>query len=75
MLGLPKLKSPLFESYSKEMDTYCERDVRLNTKAFFFMVHMWLHGDGHEKMKFNQKALLDHIEILLRSPLYAQSIA
>lgn len=44
ILGLPKLKQPLFEEYSEEMDTYCERDVRLNSAVFALLYRMYLHA-------------------------------
>jgi hypothetical protein len=41
ILGLPKLPQPRFDIYTPEMDTYCERDVRLNSAAFGFMYRLW----------------------------------
>jgi hypothetical protein len=64
--GLPKLKSPLFEDYSPEMDTYCERDVRSNTASFSIMYRVFLqsHTAG---LRFNHEALTRNAEYLAQS--------
>ena len=42
ILGFPKLPSPRFDKYTLEMDTYCERDVRLNSAMFGILYRMWM---------------------------------
>jgi len=37
----PKGKQPLFERFTPEMVPYCERDVRLNTKVFEFLLELF----------------------------------
>jgi len=66
IIGLPKLKAPLFEEYSKEMDTYCERDVRLNTAAlgFLYAIHLQSAAFG---LRYNFALLNQHAEALSRS--------
>ncbi len=71
ILGLPKLESPLFECYTPEMDTYCERDVRLNTAVFGFLYQMYRtaapDGMNHQLRKIldaNQYALSQSVVAL-----------
>lgn len=66
MVGIPKLKSPLFEEYSKEMDEYCERDVRANTGVFGFLYQIFLHSKLGG-LRFNQDVLVANGEYLQHS--------
>ncbi len=40
ILGLPKLKSPLFEKHTPEMTVYCERDVAVNVLVFHHLLEL-----------------------------------
>lgn len=66
IIGLPKLPKPLFEVYSKEMDVYCERDVRLNTAVFGFLYRLYIGAD-HSTLKFNNALIEQNKSVLERS--------
>ena len=40
MLGLPKMDSPSFDTFSPEMVPYCERDVRVTKMLFDFLMEI-----------------------------------
>jgi len=41
LFDYPKFKQPIFEHFTPEMIPYCERDVRLNTKVFEFLLELF----------------------------------
>lgn len=56
VLGLPKLPSPLFETYTPKMLTYCQRDVDITVKLFNHLAELYVAG-GMEKTFRNSKHL------------------
>ena len=59
--GLPKMASPIFESYSPTMLPYCERDVEITVKLFYHLAEHYIDNPkpfrNHEM--FNE--LLEHM--------------
>lgn len=64
ILGLPKLPSPLFEKYTPNMLTYCERDVELTVKVFNHLSEVYLINDRATKFR-NSDHLENFFEMLL----------
>ena len=62
ILGLPKLPSPLFEKYTPQMLTYCERDLDLTVRLFDHLVELYLKED--RKKQFRNS---DHLEIFFET--------
>ena len=62
-LGLPKLESPLFESYTPGMLVYCRRDVEITVKLFYHLVERYLASPREFK---NSQALDRFIEAMLQ---------
>ncbi len=51
IIGLPKLESPLFESFTPEMLTYCERDVEITVRIFFQLLETYVAAGGKKKFR------------------------
>lgn len=54
IFGIPKMESPLFESYSPAMLPYCERDVEITVKLFYHLLETYIDTGkefrNHEKL-------------------------